>query len=166
MYYDFFDSTIGRLMIAIDDSGLRHIDFENSRYATSIQPDWMRAPQKLKNVRAQLRDYFAGHLQQFNLTLNPQGTEFQLKVWNELKNIPYGATISYQELASRVGNIKACRAVGAANGRNPLPIIIPCHRVIGNDGSLTGFGGGLPIKRRLLELEQVRIGQAPFQLTA
>ena len=102
----------------------------------------------------QLRAYFARELETFDLRLAPEGTPFQQSVWNELCGIPYGETISYGELAKRVGNPKASRAVGAANGQNPIPIIIPCHRVIGSDGKLTGFGGGLPIKEKLLALEQ------------
>jgi len=105
------------------------------------------------DVVDQLREYFAGKRTTFDLALIPQGTEFQVKVWNELRRIPYGETISYKQLAERIGKPKAVRAVGAANGANPIPIVIPCHRVIGNDGSLTGFGGGLPLKKRLLELE-------------
>ena len=97
--------------------------------------------------------YFGGALQDFNLPLSLEGTEFQLRVWRCLRNIPYGETISYGQLAQRIGKPKALRAVGLANGSNPIPIIIPCHRVIGSDGSLTGFGGGLPIKKKLLALE-------------
>ncbi len=103
---------------------------------------------------AQLRAYFAGERKQFDLPLEMEGTEFQLSVWRELQRIPYGETISYLELARRIGNPKAVRAVGLANGQNPIPIIVPCHRVIGSDGSLTGFGGGMENKRKLLELER------------
>lgn len=104
-------------------------------------------------VIAQLDEYFAGARRRFELPLAPRGTAFQLQVWRELRKIPYGRTISYATLARRAGNEAACRAVGAANGRNPLPIIVPCHRVVGSDGSLTGFGGGIEAKRFLLELE-------------
>ena len=104
-------------------------------------------------VIGQLEEYFAGRRRYFELALRPEGSQFQRAVWTELRSIPYGETISYKDLARRVGKPQAFRAVGAANGANPIPIIIPCHRVIGNDGSLTGFGGGLPLKRRLLELE-------------
>jgi methylated-DNA-[protein]-cysteine S-methyltransferase len=102
----------------------------------------------------QLEAYFAGKLDNFNLLLSPQGTPFQQRVWSELQNIPYGETISYGELARRIGNPKASRAVGLANGANPLSIVIPCHRVIGANGKLTGYGGGLPIKEKLLALEK------------
>jgi methylated-DNA-[protein]-cysteine S-methyltransferase len=113
----------------------------------------IRDPQPFAAVIAQLDEYFAGARRRFDLPLAPRGTPFQLKVWRELRKIPYGKTITYATLAHRAGNDAACRAVGAANGRNPLPIIVPCHRVIGADGSLTGFGGGLDAKRALLKLE-------------
>ena len=102
----------------------------------------------------QLKAYFAGELENFDLSLSPQGTPFQQKVWSELQKIPYGKTISYGELARRIGNPKASRAVGLANGSNPISIVIPCHRVIGANGKLTGYGGGLPIKEKLLALER------------
>jgi methylated-DNA-[protein]-cysteine S-methyltransferase len=105
-------------------------------------------------VKEQLAAYFRGDLQAFDLPLAPAGTPFQRRVWQELARIPYGETISYGELARRVGNPKAARAVGLANGQNPLPIIVPCHRVIGSDGRLTGYGGGLPRKEALLALER------------
>jgi len=108
----------------------------------------------------QLRAYFAGELESFSLNLAPEGTAFQLLVWNELARIPYGETISYGELAERIGNPNASRAVGLANGSNPIAIILPCHRVIGSNGKLTGYGGGLPIKQHLLALER----RQPFLL--
>ena len=107
----------------------------------------------LQAAKTQLAEYFAGSRRDFDLPLAPQGTEFQLQVWHELARIPFGATISYAQLAQRIGNPSGTRAVGAANGRNPLPIVLPCHRVIGADGSMTGFGGGLPTKEFLLRLE-------------
>jgi len=153
MYYNYLNSPIGRLLVVIDSVGIRQIDFENSRYPTVIQPNWQNSPYQLKNTCDQLCAYFAGEIQEFNLPLNPVGTTFQKKVWDELRKIPYGETISYGEQARRVGNFRASRAVGAANGRNPLPIVIPCHRVIGKNGSLTGFGGGIEVKQNLLALE-------------
>jgi methylated-DNA-[protein]-cysteine S-methyltransferase len=108
----------------------------------------------LRETVRQLRAYFAGELETFELDLAPEGTPFQQKVWSELLNIPFGETISYGELARRIGNPNASRAVGLANGSNPIPIIIPCHRVIGSNGKLTGYGGGLPIKEKLLALEK------------
>lgn len=113
----------------------------------------IRDAQPFAAVIAQLDEYFAGARRKFDLPLAPRGTPFQQKVWRELRKIPYGRTITYATLAHRAGNDAACRAVGAANGRNPLPIVVPCHRVIGADGSLTGFGGGLDAKRALLKLE-------------
>ena len=107
----------------------------------------------LRETRRQLEDYFAGERRDFDLPLSPHGTEFQCEVWLTLAHIPYGETWSYRDLAQRIGRPSATRAVGAANGRNPLPIVLPCHRVIGADGSLTGFGGGLPTKAFLLRLE-------------
>jgi methylated-DNA-[protein]-cysteine S-methyltransferase len=154
MYYDYLDTPVGRLLLAVDGQGLRHIDFESGRHPTAIGPEWERGPGALHEARTQLKAYFAGRLTEFDLPLAPQGTAFQQQVWLELLRIPYAATINYGELARRLGDAKASRAVGSANGRNPLPIVVPCHRVIGADGSLTGFGGGLPAKRFLLEHEQ------------
>ncbi|WP_373484348.1 methylated-DNA--[protein]-cysteine S-methyltransferase [Acetobacterium sp.] len=108
----------------------------------------------LKQASSQLQEYFAGKRKKFDLPLQPKGTDFQQKVWKALQDIPYGAVVSYQDIARAIGNAKACRAVGGANNRNPIAIVIPCHRVIGSDGSLVGYGGGLEIKRQLLELEQ------------
>ncbi|MEO8802761.1 MAG: methylated-DNA--[protein]-cysteine S-methyltransferase [Rudaea sp.] len=154
MYYDYLQTPVGRLLLAMDGQGLRHIDFEIGRYPTSIGEDWERGAGALHEARAQLIAYFDGRLHEFDLPLAPHGTAFQQQVWLELLRIPYATTINYGELAQRVGDIKASRAVGAANGRNPLPIVVPCHRVIGADGSLTGFGGGLEAKRFLLDHEQ------------
>jgi len=154
MIYDYVESPIGKLLLAADDSGLRYIGFELGRHPVWIGDDWQRDHGALSAARAQLDAYFAGELMQFDLPLAAQGSEFDLRVWSELQRIPYGATLSYGELANRVGDPLAARAVGAANGRNPLPIVVPCHRVIGANGSLTGFGGGLATKKFLLEHEQ------------
>jgi methylated-DNA-[protein]-cysteine S-methyltransferase len=116
--------------------------------------DWREGDHAvLRDARRQLEAYFDGTRREFDLPLAPRGTQFQLAVWQSLRGIPYGDTISYAQLAQRIGKPNAMRAVGAANGRNPLPIVVPCHRVIGANGDLTGFGGGLPTKRFLLELE-------------
>jgi methylated-DNA-[protein]-cysteine S-methyltransferase len=144
---------IGRLLLARDDRGLRRISFPGERQFCDVAADWERAEEPFADAIAQLDLYFAGRLTRFDLDLAPEGTPFQRDVWAALLEIPYGRTVSYSELARRVGRPAATRAVGAANGRNPLPIVVPCHRVIGADGSLTGFGGGLAIKRRLLDLE-------------
>lgn len=155
MYYDYFETDlIGTLTLAGDEKGLRHIFFEKEENALFIQADWKQMPDFFLPVKAQLRAYFKGDLKQFDLPLAPVGTPFQLKVWEALKTIPYGTLASYKNIAQAIGNSKAVRAVGGANGKNPIPIIVPCHRVIGADGSLTGFGGGLETKRRLIELER------------
>lgn len=161
------DSPVGPLMLAADECGLRHIEFRHNRHPAN-RADWHGGDNEvLQAAEAQLGEYFAGRRQRFELPLAPQGTGFQLRVWRELANIGYGETISYAQLAQRLDNPSGTRAVGAANGRNPLPIVLPCHRVIGADGALTGFGGGLPVKEALLRLEGALpqvvdlFGQAP-----
>lgn len=153
-------SPVGGLLLTGDEEGLRGISFQGSFRALRAAGDWTRTERPFRKAIAQLEAYFAGELERFDLPLAPAGTPFQREVWCLLRSIPYGETVSYGELARRLGRSNAYRAVGAANGRNPIPIIIPCHRVIGANGSLTGFGGGLEIKRRLLELETGR-RQAP-----
>jgi methylated-DNA-[protein]-cysteine S-methyltransferase len=148
------ESPIGPLLLAGDDEGLHEISFVNGRHPARPDPSWNENPGPLQETIGQLRAYFAGELENFDLPLAPQGTPFQLIVWKQLCEIPYGETISYGELAGRIGNPKASRAVGLANGSNPIPIVIPCHRVIGSNGKLTGYGGGLPIKEKLLALER------------
>ena len=147
-------SPVGRLRLASDGDALYLIEFEHPRHPYRHGGDWQeREDDVLREARRQLHEYFEGKRRGFDLPLAPRGTGFQQQVWLALREIPYGATISYAQLATRLGAPTATRAVGAANGRNPLPIVVPCHRVIGADGSLTGFGGGLPTKRFLLELE-------------
>lgn len=154
IHYDDLPTPIGSLRLVADARGLREVWFEQGRHRRSAQPGWVRSPDALAFARVQFEEYFAGLRQVFELPLHPLGTPFQLAVWAELGRIPYGVTRSYGEVARRIGQPQAVRAVGAANGRNPLPIVLPCHRVIGSNGSLTGFGGGLPTKRFLLALEQ------------
>ena len=154
IYFDEIDSPVGPLRLIADAGGLREMLFEKETHPTIMQAEWIRASKPLARAHRQLDEYFAGKRQTFDLILNPHGTPFQLAVWMQLRQIPYGTTISYGELARRVGNPSASRAVGAANGRNPLSIIVPCHRVIGASGKLTGFGGGLPTKEFLLGLER------------
>jgi methylated-DNA-[protein]-cysteine S-methyltransferase len=154
VYYDHLESPVGRLLLVLDGQGLRRVHFENSRHAFHVREEWERGPGALHEARAQLKAYFAGKLKSFDLPLAPEGSEFQQQVWLELLRIPYAATTSYGDIARRIGDVTASRAVGAANGQNPLAIIVPCHRVIGANGSLTGYGGGLPVKRYLLDLEQ------------
>ena len=147
------DSPIGVLTLAADGEGLRRIDFPPPRPPPAGEA-WIEGDSEvLRETRRQLEEYFAGRRRDFDLPLSPRGTEFQRRVWTTLAAIPYGTTWSYRDLAQRLGKPSATRAVGAANGRNPLPIVLPCHRVIGADGSLTGFGGGLPTKAFLLRLE-------------
>ncbi len=151
--YTTFESPVGTLLLAGDANALRLVSFESSKHAAPPQADWTQDRAPFAEVIRQLQAYFRGELKEFDLPLALEGTEFQLRVWKTLRTIPYGETISYAQLAERLGNPKAMRAVGLANGSNPIPIIIPCHRVIGSDGSLTGFGGGLSTKKMLLELE-------------
>ena len=152
--YARIESPLGSLLLAADDAGLRQIRFVNGRHPANPDPSWQQDSIPLQPTIRQLRAYFAGELEEFDLKLAPEGTPFRLNVWRELCEIPFGKTISYGELARRIGNPKASRAVGLANGSNPIPIVIPCHRVIGSNGKLTGYGGGLPIKEKLLALEQ------------
>lgn len=154
MYYTRIESPVGPLLLVADEGGLRQILFENGRDRAKPEASWVENAARFKKVISQLKSYFAGDLEDFDLPLAPEGTPFQLKVWKDLCDIPYGETISYGELARRIGNPSASRAVGLANGANPIPIVIPCHRVIGSNGKLTGYGGGLPIKEKLLALER------------
>jgi len=153
MYYCYHDTPIGRLLLAGDDEALRFIGFPEGSQRRDPDPGWIFNEQPFSEVRRQLSEYFAGERQDFDLPLAPGGTEFQRQVLDELRRIPYGTTRTYGEIAARIGRPRAVRAVGAANGWNPIPIIIPCHRVIGASGDLTGFGGGLPVKEALLRLE-------------
>jgi methylated-DNA-[protein]-cysteine S-methyltransferase len=153
MSYATMKSPIGPLLLAGDEGGLRLVHFATGRRPKSPQRDWIEDRAPFKEVIRQLDAYFEGKLKDFDLPLVLDGTEFQLLVWNNLRKIPYGETVSYGQLARRIGSPDAARAVGLANGSNPIPIIIPCHRVIGSNGDLTGFGGGLPTKKKLLALE-------------
>jgi methylated-DNA-[protein]-cysteine S-methyltransferase len=155
-------SPLGLLLIAGDDSGLRHIMFPSEVQPPFPNPAWHEDAAPLAETISQLESYFAGELESFTLPLAPHGTPFQMEVWRRLCDIPYGQTISYGELARRIGNPKASRAVGLANGSNPIPIVIPCHRVIGSNGKLTGYGGGLPIKEKLLALERHQLRLLPL----
>lgn len=145
---------MGPLLLAGDASGVRFLLFRHGRRPVAPEPDWEPDSGVLKEPARQLSAYFRGKLRAFDVPVVPAGTAFQQSVWAELRKIPYGETISYGELASRLGNPRAVRAVGLANGSNPVSIIIPCHRVIGRDGSLVGYGGGLPTKVALLALER------------
>lgn len=162
--YDVVPSPVGALLLAAEEEGLTTVWFEP--HDGRIGPGWVRdegrsgaASRVLAEAREQLAAYFSGALTRFTVPLLPRGTPFQLRVWESLRRIPFGETISYGELARRVGSPDGFRAVGAANGRNPLPIIVPCHRVVGSDGSLTGFGGGIERKRWLLGHERLDLFQ-------
>ena len=152
--YDYLQTPIGRLLIAASERGVCGIEFPRADQGTRIGADWSRGRTRLGDAIAQLEAWFAGAIQAFDFALAAEGTPFRKAVWSELVRIPYGETISYGELARRIGDPSASRAVGAANGANPLPIVVPCHRVIGANGSLVGYGGGLALKERLLALEK------------
>lgn len=153
MYYCYLATPIGELLLAGSADGLSVIGFPEGKMRREPDASWIFSEQPFAAAQAQLTEYFAGKRKVFDLKLCPTGTEFQLQVLGELQKIPYGTTASYADVARRIGRPKAVRAVGAANGRNPLPVVIPCHRVIGSGGDLTGFGGGLPTKEALLRLE-------------
>jgi methylated-DNA-[protein]-cysteine S-methyltransferase len=150
MIYTRIESPIGPLLLAGDDAGLRQMRFAPAH----PEPGWEESEAPFATAVSQLEEYFAGKRRVFDLGLRMEGTPFQLRVWSLLREIPYGAVRSYGEIARLLGTPNASRAVGAANGANPIPIIVPCHRVIGANGSLTGFGGGIDVKRRLLDLER------------
>ena len=154
LLYRELESPVGPLLLAGDDEGLRFLLFRKGRDKARPKPEWEPDRATLKDTARQIGAYFAGRLKRFDLPLAPQGTPFQTSVWSALLEIPYGETVSYGHIAHRLGNPKAVRAVGLANGSNPIAIIIPCHRVIGSNGSLVGYGGGLPIKQALLALER------------
>ncbi len=153
MYYCYLTTPIGDLLLAGEDDALNLVAFPEGSMRRDPDPDWIYNEKQFANARQQLTEYFDGERKEFDLPLSLAGTEFQLRVLDELRRIPYGETTSYGDIAARIGKPKAMRAVGAANGRNPIPIIVPCHRVIGSSGDLTGFGGGLDAKQALLQLE-------------
>jgi methylated-DNA-[protein]-cysteine S-methyltransferase len=153
MVYTSFQSPIGELLAVGDGQALHGLYMQEGRTAFAVRADWERAEEPFGEVRAQLADYFDGRRTAFDLPLAMRGTPFQLQAWRALQDIRYGETISYGEQARRIGHPADPRAVGQANARNPIAVIVPCHRVIGADGSLTGYGGGLERKRQLLELE-------------
>ena len=153
MHYRKMDSPIGELLLAGTEGVLEIIGFPQGQGVVEVQPRWRGEASAFTDEVLQLNEYFAGQRKVFDVELRPSGTSFQLEVLRALKHIPYGQTVSYQDIANAVGRPRAVRAVGSANGRNPLPIVIPCHRFFGSDGSLTGFGGGLRAKQYLLALE-------------
>jgi methylated-DNA-[protein]-cysteine S-methyltransferase len=151
--YTTFDSPLGDLLLVGDGQALHGLYMQEGRTAIAVNGEWTRDDHAFTAVREQLDEYFAGRRTTFDLPLQMNGSPFQRRVWKALEDIPYGATISYGELARRVGAPATPRNVGTTNGRNPISVIVPCHRVIGADGSLTGYGGGLERKRLLLDLE-------------
>jgi len=160
MVYDTFKTGyIGVLTLAGDEKGLRYIAFEKSPKIVRMKYNGRRDPDFFKNAKDQLKAYFNHELKKFHLPIALEGTPFQRAVWKTLQRIPYGTVTTYQWVATQIGNPKAVRAVGGAIGKNPIAVVIPCHRVIGSDGSLTGFGGGLDVKQRLIDLEKQTVGR-------
>lgn len=155
MYYGILNSPLFPIIVVGDEKGLSYIHLQTkSGKELSLSEDWIRNENFFTETFNQLDEYFSGKRKEFNLKLNPQGTEFQKKVWNALTKIPYGEVCSYKDIAIAVGNVKACRAVGMANSKNPISIVVPCHRVIGISGKLVGYAGGLDTKDELLKLER------------
>ena len=154
MKYTTMDSPLGGLLLLGDGETLYGLHMQAGRHPIRIQASWIRDDEAFADIREQLEEYFAGRRDSFDVKMHMEGTAFQRTVWHELTQIPYGQTISYGELAKRIGRPDRARAVGTANGQNPIAVIVPCHRVIGSNGKLVGYGGGLDNKRRLLELEQ------------
>ncbi len=164
-YFDSMLSPLGEVILTANERGLTHLFFEGQRHAPVNRGDWRRDSGALRVAKWQLERYFAGELRQFELALDPSGTPFQRRVWAELRRIPFGETLSYGQIASRLGKPTAARAVGAANGQNPIAVVVPCHRVIGADRSLTGYAGGEQRKSWLLTLEGARFaGDAQLPL--
>lgn len=159
MAFDTFNTPVGTMIVVQDDQGVRYIDFQDGPEPLSPVDSWQRDARFCQAAREQLQAYFVGELTQFDLPLAPIGTDFQQRVWTVLADVPYGQTISYGEMAKQLQHASAARAVGMANGRNPLAIVLPCHRVVGANRTLTGYRGGLPIKTFLLTLEGLTIDQ-------
>lgn len=157
VHYRYHDSPLGRLLLVGDHAGLQQVSMDIDGKPWRLEPTWRNADTELDEVCRQLDAYFAGRRQTFDLCLAPRGTAFQQAVWQALLSIPFGKTSSYSALAAQIGRPSAMRAVGAANGANPIAVIIPCHRVIGRDGSLTGYAGGLTRKALLLQLEGAQL---------
>jgi methylated-DNA-[protein]-cysteine S-methyltransferase len=151
--YTTLESPIGDLLLTRDGHALSRLSMQDGRHPVSIDPRWDRHDESFEDVRRQMDEYFDGERRTFDVPVQMAGNSFEQRVWNALLELPYGETVSYGELAATIGRPGAARAVGLANGRNPVAVIVPCHRVIGADGSLTGYGGGLARKQFLLDLE-------------
>ena len=166
LHYDHIDTPIGPLLLVGDGEGLVYIGLPRHGAAQAAPDDAKPGKSRLHAAARELDEYFAGTRQAFDVPLHPSGTPFQLEVWGALLAIPYGQTVSYADIARRIRRPRAVRAVGAANGANPLSIFVPCHRVIGSHGDLTGYGGGLPAKRWLLAHERKHAPVPELTLTA
>ena len=166
--YDFYDSPHGRMLLVASGEGLTGVYFDGQKYHASIEPEWREDPRQaiLRQAGRELAEYFAGERKRFETPLAPEGTPFQRAVWRAISSVDFGRTIPYGELAIRAGFPGSSRAAGAATGRNPLTIIVPCHRIVGSDGSLTGYAGGLERKRALLALEGARAESPTADLLA
>ncbi|HEX4943974.1 MAG TPA: methylated-DNA--[protein]-cysteine S-methyltransferase [Usitatibacteraceae bacterium] len=160
--YARLETPLGTMAAIAEDGKLVALDFEDAKYASAIEPDWIEDPAAapLRDCAAQLAEYFKGERGRFDLPLAARGTPFQQRVWREIAKVPFGETITYAELAARAGSPGSARAAGAATGRNPIAIVVPCHRIVGANGSLTGYAGGLPRKERLLTHEGALEGAA------
>jgi len=154
-YFDFYESPMGRMLIVATDQGLSGLYFVDQKYYREVGRDWLRGEQHriVRQTARELTEYFAGTRKEFDITLAAEGTSFQASIWKAISSVKYGQSITYSELARRAKHPQAVRAAGTATGRNPITIIVPCHRIVGSDGSLTGYAGGLDRKRALRELE-------------
>jgi len=163
IYYDIIPSPVGNLLLIATNGGLKQILFEDENQLEKIKTDWVKDPYKLRSVTDQLVAYFNKESTTFDVKLSPDGTAFQKQIWTQLLEIPYGETCSYLDIALSINKPSACRAIGMANSKNPIPIIIPCHRVIGKNGKLTGYAGGLKTKAKLLKIENIDLNPSKEQ---
>jgi len=163
-FYDIISSPIGDLLLVASENGLKEIRFEAENQNFQIDQEWIFSPEKLQQVKRELNEYFTGERTSFSIPLSPEGTPFQKQIWKELQSIPYGKTCSYQDIANQIQKPNSCRAVGMANGKNPIPIIIPCHRIIGKNGKLVDYAGGLHKKLKLLQIEKANFLEKSSQL--
>lgn len=154
MYYDIIESSVCPILLAGDEEGLKHVIFLRGEKQVEIPDNWVKNKDFFGEAERQLESYFSGRLKSFDLKLASKGTDFQKSVWKALCEIPYGETRTYKDIAASIGKPKACRAVGLANNRNPIAIIVPCHRVIGSNGKLVGYASGVDVKEFLLGLEK------------
>jgi methylated-DNA-[protein]-cysteine S-methyltransferase len=154
MYYDIIESPVCPILLAGDEEGLKHVIFLKGEKQVKIPDNWVKNKEFFREAERQLEAYFSGKLKSFDLKLASEGTDFQKAVWKALYEIPYGETRTYKDIATSIGRPKACRAVGLANNRNQIAIIVPCHRVIGSTGKLVGYASGVDVKEFLLELEK------------